>query len=400
MFIEENYKDHSKKLEVKLVRSDDNLLTSWQISDFISQLTKHYYKNELLNTISLALKHGVSPKNIIIFEDSFEINNSYSNIDGILDFIKPVDVKTFYHLGEPISMFPNEEIIKINSIFSYFRKTNELLGKYNFSRIKKNNLHSYYTMIKGNHPQKKIIGEIEALAKEIVRESSNKNEDVSNFKDSASKLTNDTLNKFLKYEKEIESLKILMDSIENNELEIFKNPNHQRLAKDYFNDFFTKFENLVRPIVGIYDNDSQKVQIFCEGFMNKAKHDPSRFLDLKRISHNSPYEAIFNFGIPIIIPLIAVLNVALTSRRLETESEIAIKEREEAENRVIETIKRLELETELEEISAAEEIPQEYVRNTIKEIRHQNNLRFQEPIEKYGFVNTKIEVNVLKATSK
>jgi hypothetical protein len=59
--------------------------------------------------------------------------------------------------------------------------------------------------------------------------------------------------------------------------------------------------------------------------MNKAKHDPSRFLDLKRISHNSQYEAIFNFGIPIIIPLIAVLNVALTSRRLETESEIAYK---------------------------------------------------------------------------
>ncbi|MDH5163933.1 hypothetical protein [Heyndrickxia oleronia] len=400
MFNEENFKDHSKKLEIKLVRSDDNLLTSWQISDFISQLTKHYYKNELLNTISLALKHGVSPNNIIIFEESFEINNSYSNIDGILDFTKPVDVKTFYHLGEPISMFPNEEIIKLNSTFSYFRKTNEILGKYNFSRINKNNLHYYYTMIKGKQPHKKIIGEIEALAKEIVKESSNKNEDISNFKENANKLTNDTLNKFFNYEKKIESLKILMDSIENNELEIFKNPNYQRLAKDYFNDFFTKFENLVRPIVGIYNNDTQKVQIFCQGFMNKAKHDPSRFLDLKRISHNSPYEAIFTFGIPIIIPLISVLNVALTSRRLETESEIAFREREETENRVIQTIQRLEQETDLEEIKAVEEIPQEYVKNTIKEIRQQNNLRFQEPIEKYGFVNCKIEVNIIEATSK
>lgn len=400
LFIEENYKDTSKKLEVKLVRSDDTLLTSWQISDFISQLTKHYYKNELLNTISLALKHGISPKNIIIFEESFEINNSYSNLDGVLDFTKNVDVRTFYHLGEPISLFPNEEIIKINSIFNYFRKTNEILGKYSFSKINKNNLHTYYSMIKSKHFHNNIVGVIETLAKDIVKESANKNDDRENFTENLNKLTKDTINKFSIFEREIDSLDILMDSLEKNEFDIFKNTTYLRLEKDYFNYFFTKFENLVRPIVGIYNNDTQKVQIFCKGFMNKAKHDPSRFLDLKRISHNSPYEAIFTFGIPIIIPLITVLNVALTSRRLNKESETALREREEAENRVIETIRRLEQETELEEVKAVEEIPQEYIRKTIKEIRQQNDLKFQEPIEKYGFVNSQIEVTVLEATSK
>ena len=107
---------------------------------FYFSINKALLQNELLNTISLALKHGISPKDIIIFEESFEINNAYSNINGLLDFTSHSDVKAFYHLGEPISMFPNEEVASIHSAFSHFRKTNEILGRYKFSRLSKTNL--------------------------------------------------------------------------------------------------------------------------------------------------------------------------------------------------------------------------------------------------------------------
>lgn len=347
MFVEEKYKDTSKKLEVKLVRNDATLLTSWQISDFISQLTKHYYKNEIINTISLALKHGISPKNIIIFEESFEINNSYSNINGLLDFNNIPDVRTFYHLGEPISMFPNQEIIAINSAFSYFRKINEILGKYKFTRLDKNKLQYYYSMIKDKLPHENVIAEMENLAKEIVKESANKNADRDQFHSKVQKLTKDTLEKYSNYEKDLESLEILTSSLEDNEFDIFNDTKYKQLEKDYFNDFFTKFENLKRPIVGVFNSDTQKVQIFCQGFMNRAKHDPSRFLDLKSISHNSPYEAIFTIGIPIVVSLISVLNVALIKRSIERESSETEREREEAEERVVEKIKRLESLTEI-----------------------------------------------------
>ena len=133
--------------------------------------------------------------------------------------------------------------------------------------------------------------------------------------------------------------------------------------------------------------------------MNRAKHDPSRFLDLKSISHNSPYEAIFTIGIPIVVSLISVLNVALIKRSIERESSETEREREEAEERVVETIKRLESLTEIEEVKSVEEIPQKYIQQTVKEMREQNSWRFQEPIEKYGFVNCNIEVSVVDGSS-
>lgn len=396
MFIEEMYKDTSKKLEVKLVRNDSSLLTSWQISDFISQLTKHYYKNELLNTIGLALKHGISPRYIIIFEESFEINNSYSNIDGLLDFKLCSDVRSFYHLGEPISMFPNKEVLSINSAFSYFRRINEILGKYKFSRLDKNRLQSYYTMIREHTPQKVVILEMEGLAKAIAKESGNQLVNKDAFYKRVEKLTKDTLEEYSNYIKDFDSLDILANSLENNDFNIFNNDKYQQLERQYFSAFFSKFENLKRPIVGIFHSDSQNVQIFCQSFINKSKYEPSRFLDLKSISHNSPYVAIFTIGVPIVISMISVLNSALISRNLDNESKESERELEEAENRVIDTITRLETLAEIDEIKAVEEIPQEYIKQTVKQIREQNSARFQEPIEKYGFVNSKIDVSIIE----
>lgn len=399
MFTEELYKDTTKKLEVKLVRNEESLLTSWQISDFISQLTKHYYKNELLNTISLALKHGVSPKNIIIFEDSFEINNPYANLRDLLNFEKTLDVRTFYHLGEPISMFPNQEIIAINSVFSYFRRINKILGSNRIPRISKNMLQKYYAKIRDKQSHESIIDEIETLAFSYVQESANPNINEETFDKRVKKLTKESLSSYSKYEKELETIQILSDKLEANDTDTFKNNKYQQLERDYYNSFFSKFEGLKRPIVGIFNNETQEVQILCQGFLTKAKHDSSRFLDMKSISHNSPYEALFTIGIPIVVPLISVLNVAITTRSLDNEYTESEAKRELAENNVIETLRRLDSLTDIEEIKAVEEIPQEYIKNNIKEVRELNSRRFQEPIEKYGFVNCKIEVNVIQQAS-
>lgn len=398
MFVEEFYKDNTMKLEVKLARNNEALLTSWQISDFISQLTKHYYKNELLNTISLALKHGIPPKDIIIFEESFEINNAYSNINGLLDFTSYSDVKTFYHLGEPISMFPNEEVASIHSAFSHFRKTNEILGRYKFSRLSKNKLKLYYTMIREKTSHKEVITHMENLAKEIVREAGNPDTNRVLFHKNIENLTKYTLEKYSDYKKNFDSLEILASSLENNNFDILGQAKYRQLERQYFNAFFSKFESLKRPIVGIFYSDTQKVQIFCQSFMNKTKHDPSRFLDLKSISHNSPYEAIFTLGVPIVVSLIGVLNVALNTRSLGKESEDSITERREAEIRVAQTIERLESLTEIEEVKSVEEIPQQYIKRHVKEIRELNTRKFQEPIEKYGFVNSNIEVTVVDSS--
>jgi hypothetical protein len=399
VFNEEIYKNTTKKLEVKFKRTEDDLLTSWQISDFISQLTKHYYKNELMNTISLALKQGISPKNIIIFKESFEINNSYQNI-GLLDLTKSTDVKTFYHLLDPISMFPDEEITKIRLIFAYFRGINELLYQYQFSRLDKNNLIKYYSNIKKGVTFNEIINEIQSLAFEIVKETASSDKNKENFEKSTKELTYEAINSFAKFERDKPFLDILIESIENNDFNIFNDSTYQKLEHDYFNDFFAKFVSLGRPIIGIYYPDNKKVQILCDSFINKTKQDPSKFLDLKSISHNSPYEAIFHIGLTIVVPLITILSVSLNSRQLLDESHTSTQEREEAEARIERTIQELKPATESEEIKAVDEIPQDYIRIRMKDNYNQNTQKFIEPIEKYGFANHRIEVRIFDTSSK
>ena len=311
------------------MRTENDLLTSWQISDFISQLTKHYYKNELMNTISLALKNGISPKNIIIFNESFEINNHYQNI-GTLDFTKSLDVKTFYHLLDPISMVPNEEISKIKLIFSYFRGINELLYHFHFSRLDKNNLFKYYTKLKDGLSYKEVIEDIKNLALEIIKESATAGNSKKRIRKSIDELTFKTISLGTNFEKDKNLLNTLIESIEKNDFTPFQESTYQRLESEYLNEFFTKFESLKRPIIGIYYPDNKKVQILCDSFINKTKYDPSKFLDLKSISHNSPYEVIFHIGLTIVVPLISILSVSLNSRKLIEESNTSKHEREEA----------------------------------------------------------------------
>ncbi|GIN62521.1 hypothetical protein J27TS8_25140 [Robertmurraya siralis] len=400
MFNEEKYKNTTKKLEVIFKRTEDDLLTSWQISDFISQLTKHYYKNELLNTISLALKHGISPKNIIIFNESFDIDYTNKNM-GLLDLTTSADVKFFYSRLDALSMFPDEEITKIRLIFSYFRGINELLYQYHFSRLDKNNLIRYYNKIKKGLPYKEIINEIESLALEIVKETANvTDKEKERFRRDTKELTSNTISSFLAFEKDKPSLDILIERIEDNDSNVFKDSTYQKLERDYFKGFFTKFNSLQRPIIGIYSSENRKVQILCDSFINKTKHDPSKFLDLKSISHNSPYEAIFHIGLTIVIPLITILSVSLNSRNLLEESDTTEKEREEAEARIERTIRELEPATESEEIKAVEEIPQDYIRNKMLENYDQNTQNFVEPVKKYGFANHRIEVRVFDTSSK
>ena len=400
MFNEEKYKNTTKKLEVIFKRTEDDLLTSWQISDFISQLTKHYYKNELLNTISLALKHGISPKNIIIFNESFDIDYTNKNM-GLLDLTKSADVKFFYSRLDALSMFPDEEITSIRIIFAYFRGINELLYKYHFSRLDKNNLIQYYNNIKKGLPYKEIIDKIESIAFEIVKETANVNDkEKERFRKDMKELTSNTISSFLGFEKDKPFLDILIKSIEDNDSTAFKDSTYQKLEGDYFKGFFTKFTSLQRPIIGIYSSDNRKVQILCDSFINKTKHDPSKFLDLKSISHNSPYEAIFHIGLTIVVPLITILSVSLNSRNLLEESDTTEKEREEAEARIERTIRELEPATESEEIKAVEDIPQDYIRNKMLENYDQNTQNFVEPVEKYGFANHRIEVRVFDTSPK
>lgn len=84
--------DYRVNLEMK--RDGEKLLSSWQISSFIENLSRSYYKNELLNTIESYINKGTDLENIFIIDESFKLNNIYKNL-GILNLRNERDAKPY-----------------------------------------------------------------------------------------------------------------------------------------------------------------------------------------------------------------------------------------------------------------------------------------------------------------
>ncbi|MFW3441990.1 hypothetical protein ACN9J6_10705, partial [Aliarcobacter butzleri] len=122
-FDDYKYKRIDKKIEFTLKQEVEKKLSPWELSSFINNFNTYYYKNELLNTIAIALNNGISAENIIIFDESFKLNRIYNKFVNIS--LKDKNIKYLYTLGKPVSLFPNENIFIINLIFKYFRNINE-----------------------------------------------------------------------------------------------------------------------------------------------------------------------------------------------------------------------------------------------------------------------------------
>ncbi|MCU5063565.1 hypothetical protein OB986_20295 [Bacillus cereus] len=392
IFREKELKDYDTKLRITLKRNKDELLSPWQISNFISTISSHYYKNELLNTISLALKEGIEPENIFIFNNSFNLYNSYANLD-IIDLNDINGVKEFYHLGNPISLFPNEFLIKINIIFGYFRKANEILHRYNLSRMNKDILGDFITDIKHyENTIERVLDEIHNNAVEVIDSSKNKDFNIKQIKNSLSTSRRKYVNDYDEFLKEQINLEILINDVKSNIISSFKkDEKYGHLEREYFSNFFGKLNDLKRPIVAIYNKEENRIQILCSGFINSQKRD-NKFLDIKEISHNSPYLICFYIGVSVVLPLIPVLKSIKLKNTIEQEEEELIREELKTDEELEEILRELEeLET-LPENTAVNEVKTEFLHEKISLYQESNNEKFRKPIEKFEFDNRNIDI--------
>jgi len=392
MFKENENKTFDIQLQVKMIRDKDDLLSPWQISNFVSTISSHYYKNEILNTISLALKEGISPENIFIFDSSFSLYNTYSDLD-VIDLEDVNGVKDYYHLGNTISLFPNELLIKFNIVFGYFRKVNEILGRYNLNRINKDILIHLYNDVRNNKSITEKLSEINNFALEIAGSSKEKDFNINQLQNSMNNSLQRHLRNYEEFQKDQVNIELVIEEIKENILDSFEhNEKYNHLEKKYFSAFFNKLHDLKRPVVAIYYDEERKIQILCDSFINTSKRD-SKFLDIKQISHNSPYLICFYIGVSIVLPLIPLLKSIKLKNEIEDGLE-ALRVEEHKTNLEIEhMIKELEELSELPENKAIEEVELQYLNNQIKEHQEINNMKFRKPIETYDFDNRSIEIS-------
>lgn len=398
MFNEKGYKDYSKQIQLTLKRNHEGILSPWQISNLIVKLSSHYYKNELLNTIALAINNGIDPRNIFIMDDSFQVNNSYTYVD-VFNLNKIEDVKNLYHLGFPTTLFPNEELLKVKLCFKLFSDYFTLLNSKGLERPEKNKLRDIIDLALENEDIDYALSSIKEIAINIVKlpryEEINKKEILSKIDD----LHQKRIKSFRQYKKDEAAIELLNQVLGSGSLDVKllqnKNKSIVTIEREYYKKFFNILSELKRPIVGIYYPESKDVQIICNNFINKNARD-SKFIDLKEIRHNSPYLLIVLIGIGIGAPLLKAFKsikddrtLAINEQRLAEEDEKTQEELEEIYN----ILEKVNLEPENQAIN---EIKNQYLKDKLHDIQESNNYKFNEPIALYGFNNTQIEINVVQ----
>lgn len=266
------------KLKLSSQKSDDTLYTNWQISKLSNDFSEFYYKSVLLHDISVHLNQGVRKNDVIIFNSSIKINNQYTKYRiPELDLNIPTDVVKYYHLGSPISLFPNKQVLVLHEFFEAYRVYFSIISKYKLNLGSKRDDLSELFDISREFSDVLNFTFVEFFSEKIA----DNNE-----------LESDNKRKCLQ---EIHS----KFKIRDNELIESLNNFDEKQSSKQFDYIFKRFE---RPIIGIRMEDD-KIKLLGNEFFVQSKftYSNDRFLETKSISQNSPLEMILAMS-PIVIP--------------------------------------------------------------------------------------------------
>ena len=288
------------KLELKLSsqKSDDTLYTNWQISKLSNDFSEFYYKSVLLHDISNYLDQGVLKKDVIIFNSSIKINNQYTKYrSSELDLNNPTDVVKYYHLGSPISLFPNKQVLVLHEFFEAYRVYFSITSKYKLNLGNKRDDLSELFNISRESSDVLNFSFVEFFSEKITENN---------------ELESDNRRKCLQ---EIQSKFKIRD---NELIELFNSFDEKQLSKQ-FDYIFNRFE---RPIVGIKMEDD-KIKLLGNEFFVQSKFTylNDRFLETRSISQNSPLEMMLKMSFIVVPYLWLIFREKIDVMRMQNQND-------------------------------------------------------------------------------
>ena len=248
-----------KRIKLKLKSEDSTTLSGWQLQEFIKNVNKGYCKLDIINEISRLINQGEKPENIIIINKSYDINNAYTYLQksNEIDLNKLSTIENLYHLGIPVSMYPNKRIKEIAIIFTLYSKIYTLFNRENIPVISKDKLKEYInvdidtaidTITKDS---KSIMSKLKMGTENILKATNDK---LDNIIDESKK----ELKKYIDNQDNI----IKFNEISNNELKEIKDSDkelYSKIQSEYYSEFFRLLNSVDRPIVLRYDDKNNKL---------------------------------------------------------------------------------------------------------------------------------------------
>lgn len=379
-----------KRIKLKLKSEDSTTLSGWQLQEFIKNINKGYCKLDIINEISRLINQGEKPENIIIINKSYDINNLYTYLQksNEIDLNKLSTIENLYHLGIPVSMYPNKRIKEIAIIFKLYREIYTLFNGENIPVIPKDKLKEYI-----NVDIDTAIDTITKDSKGIMSKLKMGNENIlkaTNYK--LDGIINKLKEELKKYRDNQDNI-IKFNEIINNELKEIKDSDKElylKIQSDYYSEFFKLLNSLDRPIILRYDDKNNKLIVIKKEYMLNDV-DSENFLDFKEYSHNSPFVINIIAGVTISI-IIALLYQASKEEKVNDEKAIKNKSIEENLDKELKEI-ILELASS-SELNQTNEIKNQYIKKELDNLKNTLNENIEKTLERRGINYNNIVIDI------
>lgn len=379
-----------KRIKLKLKSKDSTTLSGWQLQEFIKNINKGYCKLDIINEISRLINQGEKPENIIIINKSYDINNAYTYLQksNEIDLNKLSTIENLYHLGIPVSMYPNKRIKEIAIIFTLYSKIYTLFNRENIPVISKDKLKEYInldidtaidTITKDS---KSIMSKLKMGTENILKATNDKLHDIINESKKELKKYIDNQDNIIKF-----------NEISNKELKDIKDSDKDlyfKIKHEYYSEFFRLLNLVDRPIILRYDNKNNKLIVIKKEYMLNDV-DSENFLDFKDYSHNSPFVITIIAGVTISL-ILALLYQASKEDKVNDEKAIENKSIEEKLDKELKEI-ILELASS-SELNQTNEVENQYIKNELDNLKNTLNENIEKTLERRGINYNNIVIDI------
>ncbi|NRT76978.1 hypothetical protein [Clostridium beijerinckii] len=289
--------NQDNRIAIRLQSSKENILSGWQLQEFINCLSNSYYKIDIIEYISDQLGKG---SNFFIMNESFKINNNYKKIKKSKgwDFKNKEHMVLLYNLGKPIPLIPDIKIYRIYYIFSFYEEVYKQFGKFKIDKIDKKLLTEIIDREDGIENFKKIVDY-------YIEEAHLTHELKQVIKKNVNRIYSDINSDMEKIHKDVFYIDILKRNIltkKEDEIEELNEDNYKIIEQKYFMKFFEMLKKIERPVVFEYKEDVGIMRVIKKEYMCNDKSSKN-FFDVKKYIHNSPFEIIF-IGGTMLLPMI------------------------------------------------------------------------------------------------
>lgn len=294
MFDDYDYKDTTTRIRVKFKQVHDEPMYPWEIARFLKNFNTVYYKFELLNSISSAINHGISPEDIFIFDHSLPLYERYTELDLIGG---PLAAKLFYPIGLPIPLVPNAKTYEYNCLYRVFYAVNSFLTTNRIGRLSLLTLSSLYEDLDAfglESAEAQLIKYANENAKKSYEAAAKRNERKKQYSEDE---FNRALKKYRKFkEQTFQDINQLQALDDDGKLDVLtlEGRDNLRLSR-LLTAFFTTFEKTTRPLICARVSE-KKFRVLGRSLVNKKEQVG---LELKEVKRNSPLGALFEGGVAV-----------------------------------------------------------------------------------------------------